>query len=131
MNALHQYQSVNRQTGIVDADRHRLIQMLYDGALERISVAKGLMQRQDFEGKNRLIAKAIEIISGLRGFLDVKQGGEVAENLENLYRYMEYRLFQANVDNDIEIIDEVASHLRMIKDGWEGIREEAVKNRLV
>ena len=131
MNALNMYQSVNRQTGVVDADRHRLIQMLFDGALERISMAKGLIQRKDFEGKNRLISKAIEIIGGLRGFLDVKKGGEIAENLERLYEYMEFRLFQANIKNDVDMLDEVASHLRKVKEGWDGIREEALKSGLV
>ena len=131
MNALNMYQSVNRQTGVVDADRHRLIQMLFDGALERISMAKGLIQRKDFEGKNRLISKAIEIVGGLRSFLDVKKGGEVAENLERLYEYLEYRLFQANIKNDIEMLDEVASHLRKVKEGWDGIREEVLKSGLI
>ncbi len=131
MNALQQYQSVGRQTGVVDADRHRLIQMLYDGALERILMAKGLMQRKEHEGKNRLLNKAIEIIAGLRSFLDVKQGGEVAQNLERLYEYLEYRLFQANLKNDVEILDEVAGHLRTIKAGWDGIREQALKEGLV
>jgi len=131
MNALNMYQSVNRQTGVVDADRHRLIQMLFDGALERISMAKGLIQRQDFEGKNRLISKAIEIVGGLRGFLDAKKGGEMAENLERLYEYLEFRLFQANVKNDIEMLDEVASHLHKVKEGWDGIREQVLKEGLV
>lgn len=131
MNALKQYQSVNRQTGVVDADRHRLIQMLFEGALERISVAKGLMQRQDYEGKNRLINKAIEIIGGLRSFLNKQAGGELAENLERLYEYMELRLFQANVKNDVGMLDEVAGHLRKVKEGWDGIRQEALEKGLV
>lgn len=131
MKALNQYQSVNRQTGVVDADRHRLIQMLYEGALERISTAKGLMQRKEFEGKNRLISKAIEIIGGLRELLDTQRGGEVAINLERLYEYMEYRLFEANANNDVDMLDEVAELLRTIKAGWDGIREEAVKNGLL
>ncbi len=131
MNALNMYQSVNRQTGVVDADRHRLIQMLFDGALERISMAKGLIQRQDFEGKNRLISKAIEIVGGLRGFLDTKKGGEIAENLERLYEYLEFQLFQANIKNDIDMLDEVAGHLHTVKAGWDGIREQAVKEGLV
>ena len=131
MNALNQYQAINRQTGIVDADRHRLIQMLYDGALERISMAKGMIQRKDFEGKNRLIGKAIEIIGGLKSFLDLKQGGEVAANLEKLYEYMENRLFQANLRNDIAALDEVASHLRTVKEGWDGIREKALQEGLI
>lgn len=124
MNALQQYQRVNTQTSVVDADPHHLIQLLYNGALERINMARARMQARDFEGKNRLINKAIEIIAGLRGFLDFEKGGELAGRLEALYDYMERQLFQANVHNDIQKLEEVAGLLRQVKEGWDGIREE-------
>src|SRR5690554_7704386 len=92
MNALRQYQQVNAQTSIVDADSHKLIQLLYNGALERINMAKARMLAKDYEGKGRLISKTIEIVGGLRGFLDKEKGGEIAEQLESLYEYMERRL---------------------------------------
>jgi len=44
---------------------------------------------------------------------------------------MEHRLFQANVTNDIDALDEVAGHLRKIKEGWDGIREEALEQGMV
>jgi len=125
MNGLQAYQRVNTQTSITDADPHKLIQLLYNGALERINMAKARMQAKDFEGKGRLISKAIEIIGGLRGFLDFDKGGDLAVRLESLYDYMERTLFEANTKNDIAKLDEVADLLRSIKDGWDGIREEA------
>lgn len=124
MNGLQAYQRVNTQTSITDADPHKLIQLLYDGALERINMAKARMQAKDFEGKGLLISKAIEIIGGLRGFLDFEKGGDLAERLEGLYDYMERTLFEANVKNDPAKLDEVAELLRSIKEGWDGIREE-------
>lgn len=130
MNGLKQYQNVNTQTSIVDADPHRLIQLLYDGAIERINMAKARIQAKDFEGKNRLINKAIDILSGLRGFLDFKQGGQLAANLEALYDYMERRLFDANVRNDAAPLDEVVDLLRKVKEGWDGIREDVLKQGL-
>ncbi len=131
MNALHQYQAVNTQTSVIDVDRHRLIQLLYDGALERINMAKARMSVKDYEGKNRLINKTIEIVGGLRSFLDMEKGQELAANLAALYEYMEFRLFEANVRNDVAILDEVASHLRKIKEGWDGIRSEVLEKGLV
>jgi flagellar protein FliS len=129
MNGLQAYQRVNTQTSITDADPHRLIQLLYNGALERINMAKARMQAKDFEGKGKLISKAIEIIGGLRGFLDFEKGGDLAVQLEGLYDYMERTLFEANRHNDVQKLEEVANLLRSIKDGWDGIREEAMSQQ--
>jgi len=125
MNGLQAYQRVNTQTSITDADPHKLIQLLYNGALERINMAKARMQARDYAGKGQLISKAIEIIGGLRSFLDFEKGGDLAARLEGLYDYMERTLFEANAKNDPAKLDEVADLLRSIKSGWDGIREEA------
>ncbi|BES70892.1 flagellar export chaperone FliS [Marinobacter nanhaiticus D15-8W] len=129
MNGLQAYQRVNTQTSIVDADPHKLIQLLYDGALERINMAKARMQAKDFEGKGRLISKTMEIVGGLRSFLDFEKGGELAERLETLYDYMERTLFEANRYNDAAKLDEVARLLRQIKEGWDGIRGEVLSGQ--
>jgi len=126
MNALHQYQSVNAQTSVVDVDRHQLIQLLFDGAIERINMAKSRIQAKDFEGKNKLINRTIEIVAGLRGFLDFEKGGDISQNLSDLYLYCEHRLFQANMKNDLEALDEVANHIKTVREGWTGIRQEAL-----
>ncbi len=130
MNAVHQYQKVNTQTSVVDADPHRLIQLLLDGALERMSVAKNRIQAKDFEGKNRYLNKSIEIVGGLRSFLDFERGGDIAGQLEALYDYVERRLFEANVRNNIEIIDECMTHLKKVKEGWDGIRQEVLSKKI-
>ena len=126
MKGLKAYQQINTQTSITDADPHRLIQLLYNGALERINMAKARMQAKDFEGKGKLISKAIEIIGGLRSFLDFEKGGELSVRLEGLYDYMERTLLEANAKNDLAKLDEVASLLHAVKEGWDGIRNEVV-----
>ncbi|MFV8570565.1 flagellar export chaperone FliS [Marinobacter sp. SBS5] len=126
MNGLQAYQRVNTQTSITDADPHKLIQLLYNGAIERINMAKARMQAKDYEGKGKLIGKAIEIIGGLKSFLDFEKGGELATRLEALYDYMERTLLEASAKNDMAKLDEVISLLRSIKEGWDGIREEAL-----
>lgn len=127
MNALQQYQRVNTQTSITDADPHRLIQLLINGALERINMAKAQMQANNIEGKGRLITKTIDIVSGLQGYLDLEKGQELAARLDALYDYMIRTLVAANARNDVEKLDEVASLLRQIKEAWDGIREESLE----
>ena len=131
MNGLQAYQRVNTQTSITDADPHKLIHLLYNGALERINMAKNRIQAKDYAGKGALIGKAIEIIGGLRSFLNFEKGGDLALRLEALYDYMERTLFEASAKNDVAKLDEVSDLLRSIKDGWEGIREEAVSQQQV
>lgn len=121
MAALRQYQTVNTQTQLTDADPHRLIQMLMDGGLSRLAQAKGAMQYGQLAAKGELIGKAIGIIGGLRDGLNFEQGGEIAVNLDRLYEYMMSRLVKANRDNDVALIDEVAGLLRNVKSGWDAI----------
>ncbi len=121
MAALRQYQTVNTQAQIGDASPHRLIQMLMEGGMSRLAQARGAMQHGQVAIKGELISKAIGIIGGLREGLDLQQGGEVAANLDRLYEYMVSRLIEANLNNDVALVDEVAGLLRNVKSGWDAI----------
>lgn len=121
--ALQQYQQVNTQSGVAYASPHRLIQMLMEGALERIATAKGHIQRQNTAAKGEQISKAVDIIGGLREGLNHETGGEIAANLDALYDYLQRRLLEANLNSDLAILDEVADLLRPIKEAWDTIGE--------
>jgi len=121
--AMKQYQTVNVNAQISEADPHRLIQMLMEGGLQRVAQAKGAMQHGNVALKGEQIGKAIAIIGGLRESLDHEQGGEVAGNLDNLYAFMQQRLSQANLRNEVALLDEVTELLREVKSGWDGIRQ--------
>ena len=82
---------------------------------------KVVMLRNDIGKKGEVIGQAVSIIGGLRSSLDMKTGGEIAVNLDNLYEYMERQLIQANLENDTGILDEVAVLLREIKTAWDSI----------
>ncbi|SEE46160.1 flagellar export chaperone FliS [Pseudomonas anguilliseptica] len=123
MAALKQYQTVNTQAQAIEASPHRLIQMLMEGGLTRLAQARGAMERNQIALKGELISKAIGIIGGLREGLNLEQGGEVAANLDSLYEYMTSRLIDANVQNELAPLDEVAGLLRNVKAGWDAIAE--------
>lgn len=126
--ALKAYSNINIQTGIEGASPHRLIQMLLEGALARITKAKGHMKKNAWAKKGEDISSAISIIGGLRDSLDHKVGGDLAKNLDSLYEYMTYRLMEANVKNDISMLDEVNGLLMEIKTAWDQIGESATTN---
>ena len=120
-NALNQYTKVGTNASVAAANPHRLIQMLMDGALEKIAMAKGHMQRGEIEQKGRYINWAISIISGLASSLDKEKGGDLALRLDDLYLYMNDQLFKANLENKPEKLDEVSSLMREVKMGWDAI----------
>lgn len=120
-SALRNYQQVSTQSQLAEASPHRLIQMLYQGALDRIAQAQGAMSRGEVSQKGVLISKAIDIVNGLRQALDKEKGGEYAQNLDGLYEFMGQRLLQANMSDDLKSLELVSSLLRKVKDGWDGI----------
>jgi len=123
MKALRAYQKVNSHAQISEASPHRLIQMLYEGGLDRLAQAKGAMARGDIAQKCLMITKSIDIITGLRQGLHEEKAEDLAaiQQLDSLYEYMNSQLLKANVNNDPEIIDEVARLLTTLKSGWDAI----------
>jgi len=124
--AIRAYAHVGIETGVGSADSHKLILMLYQGALLAIASAKNQMLRKETAKKGKSISHAIAIIeSGLQASLDKNVGGELTQNLSSLYEYMAMRLISANVKNDAGILDEVTRLLSELKDAWESIRQPA------
>lgn len=122
-----EYSQVSLHTEVMEADPHKLIQLLLEGALTRLSMAKHYIEQKDYAAKNEKIGRTIDIVCALQESLDHEKGGEVSANLERLYDYISRRLFDANSLNDIDIVNEVMSLLLEVKSGWEGIRESYEK----
>lgn len=121
VSAIKQYQQVSVNSSVMGASPHRLVQMLMEGALERIALAKESMKRNEIAMKGQNIGVAINIVGGLQGSLNIEVGGEVAENLNSLYDYMVRRLLVANTQNDESILDEVSGLMIEIKMGWDAM----------
>ncbi|KQV54255.1 MULTISPECIES: flagellar export chaperone FliS [unclassified Duganella] len=116
------YAKVGLETGVSSASPHKLIVMLYDGALAAIMTAATQMNAGNVQEKGKAISKAIRIIDdGLRASLDKEAGGEIARNLDALYDYMSRRLLEANIQNSPELLEEVRSLLADLRDTWNQI----------
>ena len=119
------YANVGLETGIASASPHKLIVMLYDGALVALLGARSNIAAGNIAAKGAAISKAITIIdNGLRASLDKSAGGEIAENLDALYDYMSRRLLQANLKNDVAIVDEVHGLLADLRGAWVAIGDK-------
>lgn len=118
---INQYQRVDLESRVAVGNPHTMISMLLDGALKRIAIAHGATRRGDIATKGNTISGAIRILDSLRAALDHKRGGQIADNLEALYSYMERRLMEANRNSDLDILDEVSALLGDIKEAWDGM----------
>lgn len=116
------YAKVGLETGIGSASPHKLIVMLYDGALVAVLSAQMHMNSGNIPEKGKSISKAIQIIdNGLRASLDKEAGGQIAEGLDALYEYMSARLLAANIRNDLGMLEEVQRLLTDLRETWNAI----------
>jgi len=119
--AMQQYQDIGVQSSVMDASPHRVVSLLLQGALDKLSKAKCHSLRGNRARLGECISGVLAIIGTLRGALDFERGGQIAENLWSVYDYMESRLLEANFNSDDATFDEVASLLTEIAEGWKSI----------
>jgi flagellar protein FliS len=119
------YALVGVETGVMAANPHKLVLMLFDGALLAIAMARQAMATNKIAEKGEEISRAINIISnGLKVSLDTQAGGDLAARLGALYDYMCSRLLQANLRNEAAALNEVDALLRELKTAWEEIASD-------
>ncbi|MDN5498449.1 MAG: flagellar export chaperone FliS [Shewanella sp.] len=119
--SMQSYRKVSVESDLSVASPHRIIQMLFAGALERLAQAKCAIEQGNIAQRGLFMGKAIGIVSGLNSSLNMDAEGDVAINLTRLYDYMLRRMSDANINNDAQAIDEVVAILKAIKEGWDAI----------
>ena len=118
-NPAQSYATVSLDVAVEAADPHRLILMLFDGAMAALSLARIHMIANEIPQKGAAITKAITLItSGLAASLDKEAGGQLAERLDALYEYMAQRLLFANLKNSVAALDEVSELLSSLREAW-------------
>jgi flagellar protein FliS len=116
------YTRVGVETSVQGADAHELINLLFNGLLQTLTQAKGAMEREDIPAKGKAISKAVRLLDeGLKGSLS-PEGGELTQNLTQLYDYAIRRLTEANIRNDVQAVDEVRRLIEPVADSWKAIR---------
>jgi len=119
--AIAAYGDVKVTTGVASANGVQLIQMLFDGLLESLAATKGHIQNGDIVQKGKSIARASRIVIGLQGALDFERGGDLANNLNDLYGYVTRRLLHVNARNDLDALEEIFGLMNEIRSAWEGV----------
>ena len=114
-NPYAQYQN----NKIMTASPAELTLMLYEGAIKFGNIAVTAIEEKDIQKAHINIVKVQKIIDYLRQTLDMKYA--VAQDFENIYSYLSKRLVEANIKKDKEILEEVNTHLRAVRDNWKEV----------
>ena len=124
-NAAAGYQAYQRNK-YETASPHKLILMLYNGALKYINQAESALSEGNHSSAHQYILKVQDIVYELIACLNEREGGEIAKNLKNLYLYVIDQLVQANIQKSIQPLAEARTVIQSIKDAWEAIGKEVV-----
>lgn len=118
-----------RAAHIETATPERLLVMMYDGALKYLNLALPALRKKDLEASHRNLLKAEAILLELMSVLDMEIGGELAQNLYNLYDYMYRQLIQANLQQDPAPAQEVIKLLEPLRAAWSEAAEMVTQMR--
>jgi flagellar protein FliS len=120
------YRQIGNETGVAGATPHKLVAMLFDGYMDALAQAKGALRAGRVPAKCLAISKAARIVDeGLRASLDLQGGGELAQDLHDLYGYLSMRLTLANVRNDEAGLDECQRLMQPLREAWMAIAPQA------
>lgn len=120
------YKTVAAATSVQGADPHQLVNLLFDALLQAMNQARGALERGDMETKAKALSKAVRILEeGLRGGLNLQEGGELAQRLQAVYSYSVQRLTLANMRNEDALISEVTGLIEPVAQSWKDIRGAA------
>lgn len=111
--------NIYKQNSVTTAPPGELTLMLYNGCLKFLSKAKQAIQEKNIQEKNTNLLKAQAIISEFISTLNMNI--EISKNMLALYEYMNRRLVQANIKNDIAIIEEIEGLVTEFRDTWKEV----------
>ena len=99
----------------------RVVVMLYDEAIASLTAAIKAMQQNEIEERCNRINVVTEIIGTLHMSLDMDKGGEIAEQLGHLYRFVLAQLIRININSDTEGAAKIIELLRPLRDAWDEV----------
>ena len=112
------YRRLEVETSVDAASPHKLISMLYDGAIASMQRARAAIEQGDVAAKCEAVTRAIRIVDeGLKASLD-PAGGVLATRLRDLYEYVSRRLLVVSLRGDLEALDESIALIGGLRDAW-------------
>jgi len=124
-----------RKTDVETAGRLDLVIMCYENAIRFLKQAKGHYESNAFEEKARALQKVLDIISELKGALNIEKGQKIAINLNAIYDYLLTSLLEGDIRRDLNAFESAIGIMADLKEAWETIasrsKEEAPLNQKI
>jgi flagellar protein FliS len=118
LHSAQKYSAYKQAELTVNKSKEELLLMLYDGALKFLRFARAAITKQHVATRGENLSKVLAILAELDCALDHDLGGELSANLSSLYQYMITRVTQANIQNDLQALDEVVHLLSELQEGF-------------
>ena len=106
---------------VMTSSPEKLVGLLLDRGLSWMDKARQAIEDGDVPATGEALSKAFSIVSELRTSIDLEKGGEVAQNLERLYDFVQQRLMSANRERHAALVEEAMDIFSTVKEGWDGI----------
>ena len=113
-NAYQKY----KNTAVQSASREKILLMLYEGEFKFTKLSIKAAEEKKIADRGVNIGRAFDIIMELNNTLDHKVGGEIANQLEQLYMFMMEQYTKSNISGDPAPLRENLKLLNTLYDGW-------------
>ena len=98
--------------------REEIVVKLYQTLRIRLQAAIEEINDGNIAKKAEHLSRALAIVLELQASLDMKQGGEIAVSLSDLYGYLISDLVTANLKNDTQKIEEALKVVEPLLEAW-------------
>jgi flagellar protein FliS len=120
---LKAYKKVDIESTIMSSEPHQIILMMFDGALPSLAIAKGAIERKDYELKSQMVSKFINIVSALRNSLDFDAEPVVSKRFDDLYIYCIDVINDASISMDANGVDGIIELIKPLRNAWSEMPE--------
>lgn len=111
-------QNVYKQNQILNASPKKLVVLLYDGCIKNMKLAELSITEKKLDQAHTALIKSQDIIAELASTLNKEQGGQVAQDLNDIYEYLMRNLIEANRTKDISIVRKNREMMEELREAW-------------
>ena len=113
------------ESQILSATPLQLVVILFRAAIDSLETARANLKAGDIRARTAATNRATSVVAELAQSMDLKQGGEVAANLMELYDYILRRIHLANAKGDDTAYAEAIRLLSTVLQGWQVVAADA------